>query len=109
MPVVKVMAWAARYNTGLLIKLTPKGVVFSLLFLRLWLLKGHLAASSRVCVELLPEEVESLTAAAMSHCGCVTYQEACYLVLSAASVCGFVHQEAKAELRLPCQHRFIAC
>ncbi len=25
--------WAARYNTGLLIKLTPKGVVFSFLFL----------------------------------------------------------------------------
>ena len=25
-------AWAAWYNTGLLIKLTPKGVVFSLLF-----------------------------------------------------------------------------
>ena len=26
------MTWAARYNTGLLIKLTPKGVVFSFLF-----------------------------------------------------------------------------
>jgi len=25
-------AWAARYNTWLLIKLTPKGVVFSFLF-----------------------------------------------------------------------------
>ena len=25
--------WAARYNTGLVIILTPKGVVFSLLFL----------------------------------------------------------------------------
>ena len=25
--------WAARYNTGLLIKLTPKGVVFSFSFL----------------------------------------------------------------------------
>ncbi len=24
--------WAARYNTGLLIKLTPNGVVFSFLF-----------------------------------------------------------------------------
>jgi len=27
--------WAARYNTGLLIKLTPKGVVFSFLILPL--------------------------------------------------------------------------
>ncbi len=28
----QVMTWAARYNTWLLIKLTPKGVVFSFLF-----------------------------------------------------------------------------
>ncbi len=27
------LPWAARYNTWLLIKLTPKGVVFSFLFL----------------------------------------------------------------------------
>ncbi len=27
-------SWAARYDTGLLIKLTPKGVVFSFLFVR---------------------------------------------------------------------------
>jgi len=26
------LTWAARYNTGVLIKLTPKGVVFSFLF-----------------------------------------------------------------------------
>ena len=30
---VKLQAWAARYNTGLLIKLTPKGVVFFFSFL----------------------------------------------------------------------------
>ena len=30
--IVFLLAWAARYYTGLLIKLTPKGVVFSFLF-----------------------------------------------------------------------------
>ena len=31
--VLIIIVWAARYNTWLLIKLTPKGVVFSFLFL----------------------------------------------------------------------------
>ncbi len=33
LPVGYVWCWAARYNTWLLIELTPKGVVFSFLFL----------------------------------------------------------------------------
>ncbi len=38
--------WAARYNTGLLIKLTPQGVVFSFLFFFVQQQANHLAKHS---------------------------------------------------------------
>ncbi len=46
--------WAARYNTWLLLKLTPEGEVFSFLFLL-----------KRVCVSMLPDG--ALHAKALYH------------------------------------------
>ena len=55
-------SWAARYNTWLLIKLTPKGIVFSFLFLFLFFSfkVPHWSSVSAVC----REEKERAAAAA---------------------------------------------
>ena len=48
------MRWAAQYTTGLLIKLTPKGVVFSFLFSSPWLLVTIAVVTSLLaCIPLL--------------------------------------------------------
>jgi hypothetical protein len=72
-PIIYCQAWAARYNTWLLIKLTPKGVVFSFLFLlpssvidprlgrgrqrKIWIVEGGYCADTRYA-EKVKEESE---------------------------------------------------
>ena len=74
--VVIIMAWspwAARYNTWLLIKLTPKGVVFSFLFYacEIWDLQAEQAAQkAEFMLVKFAQLAQSLKACLVSLCCC---------------------------------------
>ncbi len=74
--------WAARYNTWLLIKLTPKGVVFSHLFFSMFLIyksiNKHFLVTLLVLhwelLQQLPDDVLYTMKQRFSHTACMWYQ-----------------------------------
>ena len=65
---VSLLTWAARYNTGLLSKLTPKGVVFSSLFkVADTMLPYYAAPPCSLCAFITPVKPVSLTAEHAQH------------------------------------------